>query len=415
MKQTPRKQLQFEWKKPQIQLFNDLKNYLVNSYPGHQLKHFPYHLTLDIIKKTKKIFKEEPTLLHISSPVYVIGDIHGQFLDLLRIFETCQFPPTSSFLFLGDYVDRGLQGVEVLLFLFLLKMKFPSQIHILRGNHEDENICREYGFQTECVNKYGNNAKKVFQSFCSTFTYIPIAAVIDNSIFCIHGGLSPDFKLVQHLENVKKPIIIDNTKIVADLLWTDPHFDSKGGWQGNFRGATLSYGEDIVNEFMKRNKLKMILRAHQAVISGCGEWFNDKLISIFSCPNYLGHTNNRGAIVFIDKHHEYKITYFEPELDFRQFQFAPSEKPLLDHSEFFRKHGEGSSHMSNIIRCHSYATKNLSAEQKEEHQRVHIEEESSDSIDLDLTVDYSEGSPRNRNDFHDVDDDFEDMAEDEKE
>ena len=402
-----KKQIQHEWKKPQIKLFNDLNNYLIDSYPGPELSHFPYHLTLDIIKKTKEIFKHEPVQLHINSPVYVIGDIHGQFLDLLRIFESCQYPPNGSFLFLGDYVDRGLQGVEVLLFLFLLKLRFPNQIFILRGNHEDENICKEYGFFSECSKKYTKNAKKIFDSFCSAFTYLPISAIIDEKIFCIHGGLSPDVKNLKVLDSLKKPIIVDHSKIVSDLLWTDPHFDEKGGWQGNFRGATLSYGQKVFEKFMKTNKLSLMLRAHQAVISGCGEWFDDKLLSIFSCPNYLGYTNNRGAIVKIEKNGEYKITFFEPELDYVEKQFVKSDRQLLDHSEFFRKLGKGSSHMENIIRCHSYATMKVEKEKEndEEQQKVHVEENSpSDSVDFEETVEYSEGSPRNRNDYHDVDD-----------
>ena len=106
---------------------------------------------IGLIKTVKTIFMDQPMLLEVSAPVKVCGDTHGQYYDMLRLFEYGGFPPDSSYLFMGDYVDRGRQGIECICLLFAFKIKYPGKISILRGNHESASITRIYGFYEECT------------------------------------------------------------------------------------------------------------------------------------------------------------------------------------------------------------------------------------------------------------------------
>jgi len=143
-----------------------------------------------LVKEAQEILKKEPTLLEIEGPVNVTGDFHGQFYDMLRLFEISGGgPPKNKFLLMGDFVDRGKQGIEVMCLLLAYKVKYPDKIFLLRGNHECSSITRMYGFYDECKRRYG---LPLWREFCTMFNYLPISAIIDERILCMHGGLSPD-------------------------------------------------------------------------------------------------------------------------------------------------------------------------------------------------------------------------------
>jgi len=250
-----------------------------------------------LCKKCKKIFGQQDALLNLSSPIKVCGDIHGQFYDLLRLFGFNGYPPNSNYLFLGDYVDRGKQSIETISLLFALKIKYPENIFMLRGNHESSKINRIYGFYDECKKRYD---KKIWKLFSDTFNYLPIAAIIEGKIFCIHGGLSPKLFSLEQIQTIKRPTEIPDDGLLCDLLWSDPN-SKISGWKENDRGISYIFGIDVVERFLIKFGFDLICRAHQVVEEGYRFFGKKQLVTIFSAPNYCGEFNNAGAIMNVDE------------------------------------------------------------------------------------------------------------------
>jgi serine/threonine-protein phosphatase PP1 catalytic subunit len=203
-------------------------------------------------------------LLHLTAPIQVVGDIHGQFPDLIRLFKKGGFPPDQKYLFLGDYVDRGRQSVETIILLLCFKIKYPNKIYLLRGNHECATINRIYGFYDECKRKF---SMKLWKVFSECFNILPVSAVIENKIFCTHGGISPDLNGISQIEKIKRPQEVPEEGVLCDLLWSDPE-EGLEGWENNERGVSYIFGEDCVGKFLSDNDLDLICRAHQVVEEG---------------------------------------------------------------------------------------------------------------------------------------------------
>lgn len=129
-------------------------------------------------------------LLELEAPIKVCGDFHGQYYDMLRLLEIAGgHPPEQKYLIVGDYVDRGKQSMETMCLLMAYKIKHPDCLFMLRGNHESMSITRMYGFYDECRRRYSIS---LWREFCNMFNYMPVSALIDERILCMHGGLSPD-------------------------------------------------------------------------------------------------------------------------------------------------------------------------------------------------------------------------------
>ncbi|XP_077232916.1 serine/threonine-protein phosphatase PP1-like [Tasmannia lanceolata] len=245
----------------------------------------------------KDIFLAQPNLLELEAPMNVCGDIHGQFSDLLRLFEYGGFPPDANYLFLGDYVDRGKQSIETICLLLAYKIKFPDNFFLLRGNHECASINRIYGFYDECKRRF---SVRLWRIFTDCFNCLPVAAIIDDKIFCMHGGLSPELDSLDLIRGIERPVDVPDQGLLCDLLWADPDRDIKG-WGENDRGVSYTFGADKVAEFLKKHDLDLICRAHQVVEDGY-EFFADRqLVTIFSAPNYCGEFNNAGALMNVDE------------------------------------------------------------------------------------------------------------------
>ena len=244
----------------------------------------------------KKVLLKQDILLELKAPIKICGDIHGQFYDLLRLFEFCGYPPKNKFLFLGDYVDRGKQSIETICLLFAFKIKYPNSLFMLRGNHESSQINRIYGFYDECKRRYNIGIWKLFGDI---FNHLPISAIIDKKIFCIHWGLSPSLKSINQIKEMKRPFEIPESGLLCDLLWSDPIEKTKG-WKENDRGISFVFGKDVVLEFLKKFNFELICRAHQVVENGYQFFANRSLITIFSAPNYCGEFDNAGAIMNVD-------------------------------------------------------------------------------------------------------------------
>lgn len=250
-----------------------------------------------LCQHSKDIFLQQPNLLELEAPIKICGDIHGQYSDLLRLFEYGGFPPQANYLFLGDYVDRGKQSLETICLLLAYKIKYPENFFLLRGNHECASINRIYGFYDECKRRFN---VKLWKTFTDCFNCLPVAALIDEKILCMHGGLSPDLKNLDQVRNISRPTDVPEAGLLCDLLWSDPEKDIIG-WGDNDRGVSHTFGTDKVAEFLRVHDLDLICRAHQVVEEGY-EFFADRaLVTIFSAPNYCGEFDNAGAMMSVDE------------------------------------------------------------------------------------------------------------------
>lgn len=250
-----------------------------------------------LISQSKQIVLDQPVFLELEAPLNICGDIHGQYYDLLRIFECGGYPPTSNYLFLGDYIDRGKFSLECICLLMCFKIKYPENFFILRGNHECASINKLYGFYDECKRRYSIKLWKLFTDF---FNVMPITACIEERILCMHGGLSPDLEDLESLKLISRPTDVPDTGLLCDLLWSDPD-NVEEGWGPNDRGVSVTFSSKIVNEFIEKFDLDLIVRAHQVVQDGY-EFFSDKqLITVFSAPNYCDDFENAGGMIIVDE------------------------------------------------------------------------------------------------------------------
>ena len=223
--------------------------------------------------------------------------MHGQYHDLLRLFEYGGFPPEANYLFLGDYVDRGKQSLETICLLLAFKIKYPENFFILRGNHECASINRIYGFYDECKRRYNI---KMWKTFTDCFNCLPVAAIVDEKIFCCHGGLSPELQQIDQIKKIIRPTDVPDTGLLCDLLWSDPDKDMVG-WGENDRGVSFTFGEDIVAQFLRKMDLDLVCRAHQVVEDGYEFFARRQLVTIFSAPNYCGEFDNAGGMMAVDE------------------------------------------------------------------------------------------------------------------
>ncbi|AAS53014.2 AER334Cp [Eremothecium gossypii ATCC 10895] len=245
----------------------------------------------------REIFLSQPSLLELSPPVKIVGDVHGQYADLLRLFTKCGFPPSSNYLFLGDYVDRGKQSLETILLLLCYKIKYPENFFLLRGNHECANVTRVYGFYDECKRRCNI---KTWKLLIDTFNTLPLAAIVAGKIFCVHGGLSPVLNSMDEIRHVSRPTDVPDFGLINDLLWSDPT-DSPNEWEDNERGVSYCYNKVAINKFLNKFGFDLVCRAHMVVEDGY-EFFNDRsLVTVFSAPNYCGEFDNWGAVMSVSE------------------------------------------------------------------------------------------------------------------
>ena len=266
-----------------------------------------------IIEKAYPIFQKETSLLKISAPLYICGDIHGQYYDLLRVFDILNYPPTSTFLFLGDYVDRGKQSLECILLLLCLKIKYPDKIFLLRGNHESEAINKIYGFYDECKRRL---SVKCFKKIINLFNMLPISALINENILCMHGGLSKELKTIDQINNILRPTDIPDEGLLCDLLWSDPNETLlEEDYGKNERNISVTFSKKVVKEFEEKNNLDLICRAHQVVEEGFEFFAEMKLVTIFTAPNYMGEFDNNGGILEVGEDLLCKFHILKPNFE----------------------------------------------------------------------------------------------------
>lgn len=261
-----------------------------------------------LCEKAKEVLQKEQNVQPVQPPVTICGDIHGQFHDLLELFNIGGLPPDTNYLFMGDYVDRGYYSVETITLLLLFKVRYPERLFILRGNHESRQITQVYGFYDECVRKYGSSS--VWVAFTDLFDYLPLTAVVAGEIFCLHGGLSPQIDNLAHIQNLQRVQEVPHDGAMCDLLWSDP--EAKDGWGQSTRGAGYTFGMDITQQFCHNNHLKTIARAHQMMMEGYNWTHEDQLVTIFSAPNYCYRCGNLAGLLELDEHMNKCFFQFDP-------------------------------------------------------------------------------------------------------
>lgn len=238
-----------------------------------------------------------PNIMPIQSPITVVGDIHGQYHDLLEIFQIGGSPPTTNYLFLGDYVDRGYYSVETISLLIVLKLRFPERIFLIRGNHESRTITTNYGFYSEVLNKY-NGSINVWSYITDLFDYLPLGATIDGKIFATHGGLSPSCQQLDQIRTVDRFKEIPHDGIMADLVWSDPDPEIMD-FKLSPRGAGYLFGYEVMGKFCHDNDLVQLIRAHQLCNEGYVSYWLGKCLTVWSAPNYCYRCGNKASVLEI--------------------------------------------------------------------------------------------------------------------
>lgn len=283
----------------------------------------PWNDVASLCDMTLELMKTQPSLMRLRAPIKVYGDIHGQYGDLMRMFSEYKGPwegeggdiETTEYLFLGDYVDRGAYSLETICLLFALKLKYPGQVHLIRGNHEDPHINALYGFQSECRRRLQEDVtlpNSVWARCNAVFEWLPLGALIEDKILCIHGGIGGTIHRLEDISSIQRPLKVDQTPLttahqkITDLLWSDPtdHDGHEGIYLNETRdpegtGRIYKFGPDRVHEFLNNNKLSMIIRAHECVMDGFERFAGGKLITLFSATDYCSAHKNAGALLFV--------------------------------------------------------------------------------------------------------------------
>lgn len=251
---------------------------------------------------------EESNVQPVHSPVTVCGDVHGQFYDLLELFRQGGEIPTTNYVFMGDFVDRGHHSVETLQLLLCYKARYPQCMTLLRGNHESRQVTQVYGFFDECFRKYGSaNAWK----YCTeVFDYLSLACLIDGTVLCVHGGLSPDISTIDQIRLIERNQEIPHEGPFCDLMWSDP--EDIETWAVSQRGAGWLFGSQVTAQFNQINGLQLICRAHQLVQEGYKYMFPMKnLITVWSAPNYCYRCGNVASILAFNDQLDREVKIFK--------------------------------------------------------------------------------------------------------
>ncbi|KAF9384929.1 3',5'-cyclic-nucleotide phosphodiesterase (PDEase) (3':5'-CNP) [Podila verticillata] len=275
-----------------------------------------------ILQKGTELLRKEPNLLEVDAPITVCGDIHGQYYDLMKLFEVGGNPADTRYLFLGDYVDRGYFSIECVLYLWSLKIWYPDTLFLLRGNHECRHLTDYFTFKTECKHKY---SERVYDACMESFCTLPLAAVMNKQFLCIHGGLSPELNTLDDLRQINRFREPPTHGLMCDLLWADPLEEfgqektSEFFVHNHVRGCSYFFSYHAACAFLEKNNLLSIIRAHEAQDAGYRMYRKTKatgfpsVMTIFSAPNYLDVYNNKAAV----------LKYENNVMNIRQFNATP--------------------------------------------------------------------------------------------
>ena len=287
----------------------------------------------EIINLFKKVIKNEPNIVKIDDPITVVGDLHGQFYDLLKCLEVGGNPENTKYLFLGDYVDRGSFSIEILLLLFSLKINYSKSIIMLRGNHECRQMTSSFNFKKECEVKYDS---EIYNLFMETFDCLPLACIINDKYIALHGGISPELKKVEDLNTIKRFKEPPKTGLMCDILWSDPIDKDEEAKKilylpNKMRNCSYIFGAKAVKPLLEKNKYLSIIRAHETQLEGfkMHQWDQTSdfpfVITIFSAPNYCDVYGNKAAVIKINNN----------MINIQQYNYSPHPFILPDFMNIF--------------------------------------------------------------------------------
>lgn len=328
-----------------VSAFSDILNTpsldVIRIGDSRALPRFQQPCLIDLCSEAISHFMERPMLVTRTESVYIVGDLHGSFHDLVRILRTCDYQH-SKFVFLGDYVDRGQFSLEVITLLLALAITRPGQFTLLRGNHEFRDVCEKYGFKEELSYVYGDDT--IFLRFCEVFEYMPVACLLDGEHLCVHGGISQRLVNLYDIMAIPRPLKNGSAaSFVMDLLWADPT-EQISDYSESARSADYhNFGEGAFRRFLKKFSLKSVVRAHEYTPSGVKIQFNS-LITVFSASSYASHASNKCGLVYYNadrKAFEYHVfdplprmgrkaaLFFTPKYEMRQP--SPTKTPIKLH------------------------------------------------------------------------------------
>lgn len=293
-----------------------------------------------ICLKLMEILHTEDNLLVLDAPINIVGDLHGQYEDLLSLFNEAGGYDKGRFLFMGDYVDRGYYSLNTFLLLAMLKIQRPNEVFLLRGNHECRTITRTYGFYDEVLLNYGSF--EIWQMVMNVFDLLPLCALVGKDVFSVHGGLSPAVPLISMVHDIYRIQEIPETGPLADLLWSDPAEEITEWKYPNPRGAGFSFGADATKKFCHLNRLRLVTRSHQLAEKGYLYYFKDltkipegRLLLVWSAPNYCYTSGNSATFLQLgdatmDPPQRFKLVDI-PENPMR----IPRDSDITDRSPYF--------------------------------------------------------------------------------
>ncbi|VDN04998.1 unnamed protein product [Thelazia callipaeda] len=256
----------------------------------------------EVCLRCREQFKLENSLLEIKPPIYIVGDIHGQFKDLVKIISKIGVPPHKRYLFLGDYVDRGHWSLETISLLMAYKIRYPQEVYMLRGNHETRAVNRIYGFFDECIRRFPkeNEGTQLWTLYQHTFNCMPFAAVVGRKIFATHGGISEDLVNWNQFKRICTPTDVTDVGFLTDLIWADPG-DFVGDYTQSPRGVSQLFGKRATEKFLQRLDVEIIIRGHQVPLEGYEFTHDKKCLTLFSAPCYCDGIENKAAILHVDE------------------------------------------------------------------------------------------------------------------
>jgi len=278
----------------------------------------------NILHQAHALISMSPNISFVPNPqegekVTVVGDLHGDLDDLLMILDSVGMPSEEhTIIFNGDFVDRGQHGVEVLAVILAMKIVFPENVHLNRGNHEDSALCRAYGFYDEVMAKY--SSPRLFDEITRVFAALPLCCIIRDRAFVVHGGIPrTEGTTIQHIGAIARKTHSQtfctatergkagthtSRQVIEDMMWSDPDPYERGTAAKTLRGAGCRYGPDVVVKWLRSlgsASLKTLIRSHECVENGydvidCGDGY--KCWTVFSSSNYIGGWNQGAILVF---------------------------------------------------------------------------------------------------------------------
>lgn len=302
---------------------------------------------IQVLDYATAIVASDPIVINVDMPTYIIGDLHGHLFDLYRIFQNLGLPPESNYIFLGDFVDRGVYSTEVIMLVVILKILYPKNIFIIRGNHEFVPTKPNNTFRDEISQLYVNH-QDILNRFYKFFSFLPLAAIVGDYV-CMHGGIDPKLKTIEQIWALKRPILLASD-IVEGIVWSDPKPEQNIAYMNSPRGHGYYFNEKALTEFLDRNKLKGLIRGH-LFVDGISSMFDGKCITVFSASNYTPDFTNRCGLLFIDGDGQISQIMYPP-LDTPARGKGPKAIPV----QKFNQTPQKSVIVPNIMQCRRLST-----------------------------------------------------------